>query len=385
MASAPATRFKIQLESQSIILCGTPEQSTGRLLRGNLMLHLRAPIRVKSIKMRLFGQMKLQWHDTSKKRTVIDHEWVFLEPSKQGPHIIEAGAHTYPFELQLPGDLPETIEDSSYGQVSYKLKAIAVRPALASNLIDREVLHIYRQPTMMDRADLDDARSVRVSGYHEDIMTYELECRQRIFRRGDRIPAKIHLWPNDNNDDDCFNNKITETRILRFARDEHFPSLNTQHCSKSMPIPVPRYAKYDTSNSLLNIVHQLHFTISLVNNTDGRLTELRAALPISVAQDELVEALRLADGDLLPSYEDARRSAPYIPDMTMQIDSPPNTPTDELDDWLSTPRINTDNDNGSMNSNSELPSLCDSPPLYYSPLPSYETIMALPANRTLIR
>ena len=64
MSTLSTPQFKIQLENRSIILGGTPEQSTSRLLQGHVSLYLRAPIRIKSIKLRLFGQMKLQWHES---------------------------------------------------------------------------------------------------------------------------------------------------------------------------------------------------------------------------------------------------------------------------------------------------------------------------------
>ena len=271
--------------------------------------------------------------------------------------------------------------------MSYKLKAVAVRPALASKLIDRQVVHVYRQQNSADHE-----RAVRVSGNHEGILAYELECRRTMFERGDRVPVRVHLWPDapgewtvqyiscvfkeitafeDISSHSSNSERITETRILRFSRDEEFPCMDA-HCLKTLPIPVPRYAKFDAANSLFSIEHKLHFTISLVNNADGRLSELRTALPITVVHEELIKAQRLAEGDLLPSYEDARRSAPYIPDMVAHIDSPQNspvsTPTDELDDWLV------------MATSCAL----SRPPLYS--LPSYEAAtMALPAYDTLIR
>ncbi|KAI9252895.1 hypothetical protein BDA99DRAFT_175194 [Phascolomyces articulosus] len=355
----------------------------------------------------------------TKKRTVIDHEWIFFESSKQqSSQYIEAGTYTYPFELLLPGHLPETIEDSSYGQIFYKLKAVAIRSGLTPKLIAREILYVYRQPTITSvdvtnddgdrrsssstRGSNSDTRSIRVSGQHENILTYELECRQKIFRRGDRVSVKIHLWPHNNSNDDEENeelsscrwsirsiscvlkeittfddtmasslnrdDKVTETRILRFIKEEEFPSFIENHYQKSIRIPIPRYTKYDTTNTLLNIVHHVQLTISLANKIDGCSSELRVVLPIIVVHDELVEALQLAEGDLLPSYEDARRSAPFIPmgeEGILQQDGPSlpspqntpiNTPIDELDDWLS------------------LPMVCEGPPpLYDIILPSYDT------------
>ncbi|KAG2227283.1 hypothetical protein INT45_008527 [Circinella minor] len=433
MSTLSTLQFKIQLENRSIILGGTPEQSNDRLLQGHVLLYLRAPIRIKSIKLRLFGQMKLQWHETTKKRTVIDHEWILLELSK-GSDTIESGIHSYPFQLQLPGNLPETIEDSSYGHIIYKLKAVAVRSGLASNLVAREVVKVYRQPLhsslqmggfVHDDGDSissnSDTRSIRMSGNHENIVTYELECRKKIYKRGDQISVKVHLWPHDNNNEEeggggewsvrhissvfkeitTFDNimtsnlnrddKIDETRILRFTREEDFPSLMDHYhhrCSKTIRIPVPRYAKCDTVNSLLNIVHKLQFTIVFVNTKNGRLSEFRTVLPVIVIQDELAEALRLAEGDLLPSYEDARRSAPYVPGMiTAQVDlssaasTPINTPTDELDDWLCMP-YNTTMMNDASPSDLCNPSVIP-PPLYDISLPSYETIISSTHHRDI--
>ena len=359
----------------------------------------------------------------TKKRTVIDHEWILLDPSKQhGSHSIKSGIHSFPFELRLPGNLPETIEDSSYGQITYKLKAVAVRSGLSSNLVAREILKVYRQPlnnslrlnaSAHDDDDID-ARSIRVSGNHQGIVIYELECRQKIYQRGDQISVRIHLWPHDDNEEvehgdwlvqhtSCVFKEITtfdnimtsnlhrddktaETRILRFTKEDDFPPLTNyrHHCSKTIRITVPHYAKCDTVNALLNIIHKLQLTIVLVNTKNGQLSEFRTLLPVMVVQDELAEALRLAEGDLLPSYEDARRSAPYVPGMITtqqqhQVDlssassTPINTPTDELDGWLCMPN------NATIMNDAFSPDLCNPtvtpPPLYDIPLPSYETII----------
>ena len=47
----------------------------------------------------------------------------FPHPRKKEEHWIYPGTHEYPFNYQLPVDLPETLEDSRYATITYTAKS----------------------------------------------------------------------------------------------------------------------------------------------------------------------------------------------------------------------------------------------------------------------
>src|SRR5882762_5133782 len=67
--------------------------------------------------------------------SVCNHEWSFLEGAKRHRHTLKAGRHIFPFQLQIGGSLPSSLNTGVVGgaSVAYKLHAVAVRPGLASN------------------------------------------------------------------------------------------------------------------------------------------------------------------------------------------------------------------------------------------------------------
>src|ERR1700758_509468 len=86
-------------------------------------------------------------------RTVIDKEWTFLAPCKRSPfHHLSAQQYRWDFELPLPGDLPDSIENNDAGSVQYRLKATAERPKFMLNYTDKKAIRIVRHllPSSLD-------------------------------------------------------------------------------------------------------------------------------------------------------------------------------------------------------------------------------------------
>lgn len=289
----------------------------------------------------------------------MEHSWEFLSPPTQGKyHLLNSGDRRYPFELALPGGLPETLEGNAYRGVAYKLKAVAERSTfMAHNITDTQPVRLLRQLHC-------DPLPARIASADERLC-HEVVTSHRAVRRGDRVPVDVYLMARQPGwrlryitgvmkEYTTFLNSLTETRILRFFRDEetgpHFRGVSMdEHLYKPLEFVVPRTLRSiqcDTSNGLFRISHKLQFTISLINDS-GDIAEIRECLPIMVADDTLVDAMQEsaeALGDLiLPTYEDAQRCAPYIPALEMHLDSPmsstASTPTEDFDDWLAMPQL----------------------------------------------
>lgn len=55
--------IKIHVESDTLVLRGSPEESVGCVLRGCIILHTRETMKIKSISLNLMGKMKVQWNE----------------------------------------------------------------------------------------------------------------------------------------------------------------------------------------------------------------------------------------------------------------------------------------------------------------------------------
>ncbi|CEI92426.1 hypothetical protein RMCBS344292_06685 [Rhizopus microsporus] len=308
--------LKIHLENDMLIIRGSPEESVGCVLRGYVMLNTKETLRVKSIHLNLLGKMKIQWnerHQQQKKEiTVIQHHWTFLSSQKK-LHTLVPNTYIYPFELALPGNLAESIDSYSFGSLSYKLKATIERPAFLPNLIHRKQFWIIRhQPDQALFMEI----PVQITNEWTDKLNYTITIPKKTFARGQDIPIDFSLTPIDTSLHvrylSCFLKEYstydthTESRIIRFFRDERFPSTGLHwHKVENMTVPCsPSAIQTDIDNTYFKIEHKLKFTMSLIND-QGELFELRASLPVQIMDKAYDE------DDELPSYENAWQSLLY--------------------------------------------------------------------------
>ncbi|KAI8384385.1 uncharacterized protein BYT42DRAFT_643206 [Radiomyces spectabilis] len=407
---------KIHVENHNVILRGNADESTGCVLRGCVVLHLREKTRLKSLKLRMVGRMRVHWNErvcsnrwssTSVNMTVgyqhqrhnkhqfdiLDDEWVFL-PLSNTFHVLPADTYKFPFEMVLPGNTIESVNDNSYGDIYYKLKAVAERPALQPNFVDRIPLNIIRQ--WMPSANQELALPSYLWNDWDERLHYRIMVPKKVYRRGEMIPLEFTVLPRQGGAmriryltcvmkeyttfvmDEQMNSKRTESRIVRFIRDEEFPGQGSEQGQKTETFAIPRSAQaiqHDIHHPLFTIEHKLQFTMCLVNE-HGEKSELRASMPITIVDESTDANLSQHNHDhILPPYEEAYRSTPYEPATAMYCasSSQHSTPTSEPDAWLP----------------------LDSPYLwpvahdreittsYFGPLPSYGTVMDSSSNLDL--
>lgn len=332
-------QFKIHVENTTLTLQGSTEESVGCVLRGCLLLNVKETIKVRSITLNLSGKMKLQWsernHQHKKEFTVLEHDWNFLSNQKK-LHVLTPNVYKYSFEFILPGNLPESIDSNSYGSVLYKLKAVVDRPAFSPNFIDRQTLRIVRHyipPYHMSNLPM------QISNEWANKIDYQITVPKKIYIRGEQIPIDFSLVPKPNSDKlhvrylSCFlkeyttfvlgatdSNVHTESRIIRFFRDESFPSEGL-HWNKTVVMTVPHTfdsIQCNTHNQFFKIEHKLKFTMSLINGR-GELSELRATIPIDILPQRIEQ---VEEENELPTYENAWRSVPYSPLPYLDANSP---------------------------------------------------------------
>jgi hypothetical protein len=238
-------------------------------------------------------------------------------------HLLTPNVYKYPFEYVLPGNLAESIDSNSYGSLLYKLKATVDRPAFSPNLIDRQLLRIVRQCTPSYHSS---NIPLQIANEWASKIDYKITVPKRVFSRGEQIPIDFVLKPKLNCDQlrvrylSCFLKEYTsfvlggthihtESRIIRFFRDETWPSQGS-HWHKSQKMTVPHSfesIQCDLHNQFFKIEHKLKFTMSFINQ-HGDLAELRATMPIEIINQQLEQ-----QENELPTYENAWRSVLYSP------------------------------------------------------------------------
>ncbi|CEP11136.1 hypothetical protein [Parasitella parasitica] len=336
-----SAKVKIHVESDNLIMYGSAVESAGCVLRGVMSLKLQEPIKVKSIVLELFGKMAVTWteglgngHDRlfREEKSVLNHTWTFL-PKEAKLHLMNPGDYTYDFELVLPGDLPESTYVPNFYTVQYHLKATIERSTFMPNLNLRKIFHISRQLLPLTP---DFLEPVAISNQWSNKLDYEITLPSKIYTHGDQIPITIRITPLTNtlrvrhlsctlkeymicraagSAAGILNTRPrAHGRVLFSTRDDKFGRTNNAtsqadnfiEWTKVQTIPLPTSVQdlqCDIQNEAIRIRHKIKFVLSLIN-ADGHVSELRAALPITIC------AINKTG---LPAYEEAWRSLPYDP------------------------------------------------------------------------
>ncbi|OZJ03415.1 hypothetical protein BZG36_03601 [Bifiguratus adelaidae] len=327
----PSAQLSIALENEQLVMHDSPQDSAGCFLRGSLFLNCREPTYLRTLTLRFKGSLKVwimegsgaAFRSDRKAHDLIDHQWVFLAQQKR-THILVPGLHSFPFELALPGDLPESVDGDDLASVLYRLTAIAERPKFASNLVLMQDVPIVRH---CYSSDSEFFQPMTIADEWTDKITYDITVPTRICVPGETIPTSIKLSPRAENISIHYVSAVLEETVtLRTSavsktsarnvvaiKNEQFPCEGTQwsnveqlHTPQHTKIHPPSIA-YDTENAHINITHVIHYVVC-IKNPDGHFSELRATIPIIVspvpANDELNQ---------LPAYEDTWRSLPYDP------------------------------------------------------------------------
>ncbi|KAI8877421.1 hypothetical protein K501DRAFT_230266 [Backusella circina FSU 941] len=319
--------FHIHVETEHIILHGSVDESAGVMLRGSVVFNCHETTKVKSISLKFIGIARVNWteglgsHQKHYKdeKTILKHEWSFLQHNRKTYHLPE-GHYKWDFELPLPGDLPETVQHD-LGEVCYKLKAVVERPTFSMNYTDRKALRVTR---ILLPSSLELTQSQAISNTWVDKLSYDISVPSKVFSLGSLVPVTFALLPiapdlRVRSVSCVLKEYITltagehtkmEGKVIKHIRDETFAS-SPEQWTKTELLPVPdlhsNLIQTDSYSDLIKIKHKLKFTVSLIN-ADGHISELRAAIPVVIAEISPEE-----DENALPAYEDAWKSVPYDP------------------------------------------------------------------------
>ncbi|KAI8992469.1 hypothetical protein BDB01DRAFT_717375 [Pilobolus umbonatus] len=304
--------FRIRVENDHIILRGLSEESSGAVLRGSVLLNCHEQIKVRSITLKFIGKVNVCWGEAGQEkfmaeRTVIEKEWSFLPSTKKAYHLADT-QHEWQFELPLPGNLPQSI-NHDLGQVTYLLKAHCDRPTFSMNYIDKKKIEISRQriPTNIELGE-----SLAIANVWANKLNYNISVPAKVFTANTIIPIHFNLNPIAPNINiksiNCFLREYTtftyegtsktENKLITFNYNRKAGNNQiSNHCVKTEHLKVPKHIRYDMNDDLLKVRHKIKFTV-ILENKDGHVSELRAAMPVII-----VSSINYDDENTLPRYE----------------------------------------------------------------------------------
>ncbi|CAO3643540.1 unnamed protein product [Cunninghamella blakesleeana] len=364
-----AAEVRIDLENDTILMLGHPDESAGKMLRGTLYVIVHEPIKVKSIHLRFQGRMKVSWsegvghhqHHYKQEKTILEHDWQFIpmaniQHQQKKSYCLSAGEHKFNFELMLPGDIPESLETIG-GQVSYRLKAIVERSTFVNNISKKKYVKIVRS---MLPSEFSLHQSMEIHNTWVDKMMYDITMPSKLYALGEKIHLSINILPiatdlkvkcmNISLKEYCSytisDNSKTDTRLIMNEKVvDPFPEsydfeLNTWKKDITMTVPTTSPSIFcDTENDMIKISHKMKFIISLIN-ADGHYSELRCAVPVVI-----IDSLACETENMLPSYDQTWRTVPYDPSVFEALRRRPSLNVSSLPPTSQTPISLSNNTN----------------------------------------
>lgn len=143
------------IESPPLVFHGTPSESAGALVSGEIYLDVRdesgngAPVEIEAFTatLQIHVLHKRAAHtsclECQHQRTTLKEWQFFVRPVRLTP-----GRHRYPFSALLDGHLPATVETAIHG-VSYDFKAEARLPPAATGVTNNSSAALSLKPTMV--------------------------------------------------------------------------------------------------------------------------------------------------------------------------------------------------------------------------------------------
>ncbi|CAG8499565.1 9694_t:CDS:2 [Acaulospora colombiana] len=391
--------LEIKLVEPVIFFRGKAEESVGCVLRGDLLVHLSKPTRIRKLEMKFSGVAKTHWKE--EEREIISHTWKFLTVTNEeiaeedesidcreltettnllkprfrflsssfrkshrerssargNSHITEklpAGIHSYPFELFLQGNLPETVT-TDLGTVSYCLCAKATRSRFKPNMTLCQPIEILR--TIPDHIN---AQGIAFSREFNDMvmylyhcfiiidsfgnfimpeeLSYEISIPKKGYPIGQTIPIEMKICPYikrlrvngvkvelvEKTTYTSNEQKVTDSKVgatissnnfeeERLIDDHEDGDVGNVTYYQVVNFAIPKCASpihYSCATPLISVAHDLKFTFAItLPNVPFNKAELKICVPITILSCKALE-----DYVGLPSYEDANSFCPCGPE-----------------------------------------------------------------------
>lgn len=337
-----------------MVVRGPPEEASSVILNGNVVLSVNEPLPVRKVTLRMEGTLRVHWSDTvltsrgtvsrpvKYEKTVFEHEWPnFLDPtgssggrspghsrapsraisavslaslghhSKSSGNLAGLGSggssssnsiklqgnYEFPFEIILPGDIPETVEGMDGGQVIYKLSATIERGKWANNIHAKKYFRVIRT-IGSDSFEL--SQTVSIENTWPGKIDYAISIPSKAVAIGSHVPVSLVLQPlvkglklgqvkvqlaeliqlSTPLGQTSSKDRIAHEFLLPLP-DSETQSLDSWEVHEMVPLPtsLTKCTQDAVVGSFIKVAHKLKFAVPLIN-PDGHTSELRASLPI---------------------------------------------------------------------------------------------------------
>ncbi|KAM5466670.1 hypothetical protein MauCBS54593_005927 [Microsporum audouinii] len=352
-SSSHAKYFDIRLDEPYIVFRGNEEESASAHLKGTLVLCLSEPLTIKHLRLHLTGMSRISWpfligavpggKKHGKERTFFEKTWKFRDAGKGKTEIMPADNYEFPFDIVLPGSLPESIEGLPDTWIVYRFKAEIGRK-YTKDIQIRKPLRIIRT---LGPSALELSHVMSVENIWPNKLEYSISTPSKAVVFGTSARVNFRLVPllkglkigtittqfiesydvMSCRDDSQL--QPTSHKSIRVVVADHFrlgPEEERQFLEEegegyvfSRVLELPKKlckCIQDTDTKGIKIRHKLKFKIQL-HNPDGHTSELRATLPVFIF---LSPNLPLDDNNNLV---DQSPTSPQVAEFCMAQQAPP--------------------------------------------------------------
>ena len=319
-SQSSAKYFDIRLDNDYIIFRGGEHEAASARISGSVVLCLTEPLAIKHIRLTLMGITRMSWQvtatssisgkrTTAKEKSFLEKYWTFRDPGKNKTETLQPDNYEFPFDLVLPGALPESVEGLSETWVAYRFKAEIGRK-FTKDIVVRKPLRIIRT---LDSSALELSHAMSVENIWTNKIEYSISTPTKAIIFGTSIQVDFQLVPllkglvigkvmtevKEEREvliDPDFG-APTYNQLQKFDRvvasDEYTIDSDTdaqildeeaEGYRFSRFIELPKTLKrclQDCNVNGIKVRHKLKFNVQL-HNPDGHISELRANLPITL-------------------------------------------------------------------------------------------------------
>ncbi|KAK2813545.1 hypothetical protein FQN49_008292, partial [Arthroderma sp. PD_2] len=352
-SSSNAKYFDIRLDDPYVIFRGNEEESASAHLKGTLVLCLSEPLTIKHLRLHLTGMSRISWpfligavpgaKKHGKERTFFEKTWKFRDAGKGKTEIMPADNYEFPFDVVLPGSLPESIEGLPDTWIIYRFKAEIGRK-YTKDIQIRKPLRVIRTlgPSALELSHVMSVENIWPNKLEYSISTpskavifgtsVKVDFRLIPLLKGLRIGTVTTQFIESYDVMSCRDDsrlQPTSHKSVRVVVADHFrlgPEEERRFLEEeddgyqfSRVLELPKKlckCIQDTDTKGIKIRHKLKFKIQL-HNPDGHTSELRATLPVFIF---LSPNLPLDDNNNLV---DQSPSSPQVAEFCMAQQAPP--------------------------------------------------------------
>ncbi|KAK5822415.1 hypothetical protein F5H01DRAFT_335686 [Linnemannia elongata] len=365
--------LRIELANKEVVL------TTGKtaLLEGTLYLTLQKTTKIKTLNLEFSGRSSFTWVDDNAYSPAtrfvsaphIEHTWpLIVHQHKQPSTVLQAGQHAFPFSLELPDNLPETMA-TTHGKVSYRLNANLTKPGISFSTTTGTasvcILRRYVAEGPLSRAY---QRGGRLVNEIDDKVKYRIALPQIRFPHSMKIPLQVAITSPSNEvavqvlqvglwervvyraDE----RKRVDMRLVKIQKSGGWPHVNSEGLPTTEPVTwnkvllfeMPQLGPESTSqcnpsgdNGLMKVTHHLRFTIL---GSDGvKRFRLENELEVKVLAFE-DESPAFSDGLEMEAFDESGEPLSELPSYLTSFSTPrvsfdaerDAVPTEEDDDVL---------------------------------------------------